>query len=342
MSTKRFRQEEHITQAVSEMEALGVTVFPVYSRAELAEKNRAVLEMTRNYPEFENSSNHPVMGGFGAHGTPSSYHHPVVQAIRMEVYERFSSLVIPVLAKNLGFPYWHNLFDRVCTRGPESGSVTAETWHFDHCDDRNTSNITKKRLTGGWVNLNIDEDQYFYGIKGKLGTDYIKGDKYRPIPKNSHAELDHLLNTQGGPIVVPPGHLICFRPELAHKVSPGRTAHLGVRLYVGTVMSEERIPLFNFDRDRILSNELGYTGSGQRPPMWASMSWVFRPEHIQAWTEKMKPNAKYLETVVVDPKGKGKNAGLKFTRIQRFLLQPVEVYGYTEHDLNIMLPMDVE
>jgi hypothetical protein len=76
--------------------------------------------------------------------------------------------------------------------------------------------------------------------------------------------------------------------------------------------------------------------------MWASMSWVYRPDAIASWTEKMQPNEKYLETVTVNPKGKGKNAGKTFTRVKRYMMDPVQVYEYTEKALAIMLPMSTE
>ena len=339
--SKRIKLNNDIARAIHELETDGVTVFPILSPDELTKWNQAALDMVRTYPEFENAGNHPVMGGFGAHATPSSYHHPVVQELRTIVFDRFNSQVIPVLAKKHGFPFWHMLFDRVCTRGPESSAVTKESWHFDHCDDSKNSNIPEKQLTGGWLNLNVDQDQFFFGLKGKFGTEYLEGGKYRPLPVSVHPELEQFLKDQNGPIVVPPGHLICFKPELAHKVNPGKTPALGVRLYLGTVLSSHSIPLFHFGRERILANELGYTGSGQRPPMWAANTWCFYPEKIQEWTAEKKPSAKYLETVTVSPTAAGKNAGKTFTRIKRFIIEPVQVYEYSEKSLSIMLPMAI-
>lgn len=339
---KRVHQDDTVIRAIEELETSGIALFHIYTQMELKEKNQAILNMVRNYPEFETSSDHPVMGAFGAHATPSSYHHPTVQAIRMDVFERFHSIVIPIVARKHGFSFWHTLFDRVCTRGPESGSIGAESWHFDFCDDVKNSNIGDKQLTGGWINLNVDQDQYFFGLKGEFGTDYLPGGKYTPLPKSNFAKFEKQLTLQGGPIIVPPGWMICFKPEVVHKVNPGKTSKLGVRLYMGTVMSNVEKPLFNFGREQILANELGFTGSGQRPATWDSMSWTFRPEQIETWTEKMKPNSKYLETVRVNPKGKGKNAGKTFTRAKRFMIEPVQIYGYTDEALNIMLPMVIE
>ena len=332
-------QVDPIPQAIEDLETLGVTVFPIYSAEEVRTKNMEVMHMVRNYPEFATSDIHPVMGAFGAHSTPSSYHHPTVQALRADVHHRFNKLVMPTLARNLGMTHWHQLFDRVCTRSPGSGSMGKETWHYDHCDDIKNSAIAKKQLTGGWVNLTEGADQYFYGVKGKFGTEYRMGGKYCAIPDKFHAELDALLEAQGGPIVVPSGHMVCFKPELAHKVNPGRTTSLGVRLYLGTVMMEGDTPLYRFGADRITANELGYTGSGQRPPTWSAMSWSTRPDSIERWSKQMQPKAQYMETVTIDPKGKGPNAGKSFDRVARFLIQPTVVYPYPPESLRIMLPM---
>ena len=326
---------------IAEFNTSGVTIFRVFSEAELKVRNAAFLDMVRSYPEFSSSSDHPVMGGFGAHATPSSYHHPTVQTMRMELYMRFYSHFMPAVAKMEGYSYWHMLFDRVCTRGPLSGAMTAESWHFDHCDDTVNSNLAEKQLTGGWVNLNVDKDQYFYGLKGKFGTAYMEGGKYRPLPKALHPEFEACWLAQGGPIRVPPGYLICFKPELVHKVNPGKTPELGIRLYLGSVMTKVERPLYNFGRREIEANLLGFTGSGQRPPTWAAMSWVFRPEEIQTWTLARKPHPNYLETVTVSAKGKGKHAGKTFTRVVRFMLEPIVIYGYTEQNVAIMLPMRV-
>lgn len=100
--------------------------------------------------------------------------------------------------------------------------------------------------------------------------------------------------------------------------------------------------MYNFGRNEILSNRLGFTGSGQIPPTWASMTWTFRPESIANWTLKMKPREQYIETATVNEDGTGKNAGLTFVRVKRYMIDPVKVYDYTEESLNIMLPMKIE
>lgn len=335
---KKSRQDPYV-KALEELQTLGVTVFPIFTKEEIILLRAEMMEMVWSYPEFKTSSSHPVMGGFGAHATPSSYHHPIVQVVRTEVFNRFNRHVIPRLAQEKGFSHWHMLFDRVCTRGPETSQVTAEAWHYDKCDDSANSNLAEKQLTGGWVNLNVDEPQFFCGLRGVFGTDFADGTKFRPIPETYHPELEDRLTAQKK-IIVPPGHLICFLPELAHKVNPGKTKFLDLRLYLGTVMMNEAVPLYNFGRREIISNQLGFTGSGQVPPMYPAQSWMFHPDLIEAWTTKMNPDQKYLETRTV--KGVGRFNGRTFTVIKRFIREPVRKYPYTEKRLRIMLPMEVE
>lgn len=323
-SPKRRRMEN----AAEVFRRDGVAVVQIYTKEELEIRSKGLQAALKGAPEFGEETLYNVMDAFGANGAPSTFHHPVVQYIRLDIHERFSKKVIPELAD--GYQYWHQLFDRVGVRSPSTGSVSSETWHYDTCED---NQIKDKKTFGGWINLSMLVSQWFYGIKGCMGPNYQEGTKYAALGKELHPEFEKKLKAQGGPIEVPPGHMVIFVPELVHKVMPGKVKNLSMRLYVGHVMFNSPTPLFGFDANKIEANELPRIPSGQLPPMWSPNHWRFHADKLIRWTAEMRPRYQYVEEV---PRGDHTVA-----RVKRYLMEPCEVYPYTEETKRIMLPMRV-
>jgi hypothetical protein len=297
-----------------------VTVIPFLTQEELIFWNAEMMKMIQNYPEFENSNEHPVFGSFGAHGNPSSFHHPTVQKLRRLYYDRISSKLLPELATKLNLSYGHMLFDRVATRGPKTGKTTGETWHFDTAVGYTTF--------GGWINLNSNkQSQQFYCIKGLNGSN---GNGYSKFPTEKQQEFERIFK---GPVIVPPGHVILFVPEIVHKVRPGKYHKLDLRLYVGHVLLNSDEPLYNFNEEKIRSNLLPNLPSGELPTMWETNHWRFNSAKVEKWTETIVPKEEYIETVFQ------KKAGKSSKRIKKNLKEPVQVYDYIQETLEIMLPI---
>jgi hypothetical protein len=85
-----------------------------------------------------------VLGGFGALGHASSFHHPDVRFIRNYVYDH----VKPKLGTIYSDYNLELLFDRLCIR-TKGNSLSKETWHRDVCPTKLDNDI----ILGGWLNL---------------------------------------------------------------------------------------------------------------------------------------------------------------------------------------------
>lgn len=314
----------------------GYIIVPIYSGAKLAQINAKIQEMILDYPEFGTSGLHPVMGGFGAHANPASFHHPTAQQVRLDVFDAFSRHFFPALAESTENTHWQMLFDRICSRSQNTPPVSGETWHYDTCDQ--SSHYATLSTTGGWVNLNLTEPQRFYAIKGLFGTDYTDGQGFSKLDSSLHPEFEQRLALQGGPITVPAGSMICFVPELVHKVCPGKTKHLDLRMYIGHAVMSSNRPLFDFSRARILSNLLPKIPSGQLPPVWSMMARSYRPLSIQDWTLEQQVHPQYVQNIVC---GGTKHKGQMMRMVDRFMLHPVTIYEYSDATVRIMLPMRV-
>ena len=190
-----------IKQIISDMPEL---IDPIRAQAELSKK----LDRVNYHAQV-------VIGGFGAAGTPSLTHHPLVRDIRWKVHS--------VMAKEFARPYRGRrlevLFDRFGIRrfGTE---VSAELWHRDVCE----SMFRKKgdSIYGGWVNLDppAKEPQRFSCVPGNIITANqldAKSQDLRGFSKcheDQHPALKAAFEATGA-IPVPPGHIIVFDQTIA-------------------------------------------------------------------------------------------------------------------------------
>jgi len=108
------------------------------------------------------SAEHPVeyvLGGFGAIGIPSMFHHPDLRELRGACYEA----VYPYFAQAFPGRKMEALFDRLSVR--RKGTTTsAESWH------RDVGGKPGDLILGGWLNLDAagTKPQYFSGIPGDV------------------------------------------------------------------------------------------------------------------------------------------------------------------------------
>jgi hypothetical protein len=136
---------------VLELHARGVTVVPILNEANRKAALAEILDNVRHSPELVEpiQPGTPLLvtlGGFGALGTASSFHFPIVRKLRGEILRKLGSALFSHQRQNLEV-----LPDRLCLRlnGQAPG---VETWHRDvspilphlqHSD----------MVTGGWLNL---------------------------------------------------------------------------------------------------------------------------------------------------------------------------------------------
>lgn len=241
----------------TDLATFGVAVVPILDETEKALTSKQMWEAIDTFPEYKMQGRfvQRVLGGFGALGNPSSFHHPVVQELRVKVKH--------CLEENLFRPYCQQLsvendlgelrlealFDRICIRHPRFGDVTPEAWHRDAYDDNLSPELRplpeslqgapgkslKDCIFGGWLNLNTGAQEYQY-LACILGSHTTKstsvGGGFCAIPKSEHASLNSQLAEQAmssysqflqtnskGYVMVPPGHAIVFLQGLVHMVA---------------------------------------------------------------------------------------------------------------------------
>ena len=108
------------------------------------------------------------------------------------------------------------LFDRWCRRQREFGQPQTESWHRDVCSAAHDPN---DEILGGWININLEVSQSFYGLKGTQVRGQ-PGAGFEPIKDPIKiAQYEQMLQVQGGPILVPSGHMIVFAQGLIHRVA---------------------------------------------------------------------------------------------------------------------------
>ncbi len=260
------------------------------------------LNILRYAPEFLDHSGPLTLGGFGALGIPSSFHHPDIRFMRTLIYD----LVKPQLKgthKNLEL-----LFDRVSVRRPNT-SISKESWHRDICPNAKEGDV----ILGGWINLDPigTPPQYFSCSPGsqidiEKNTGFVK--EKEPSSKKVYE--------------IPPGHIILFHQNILHEIKPQKNKTFSYRLYLGWRLTNHEDPLF--DNDSIIKHQsLPYLPSGQLPPMYAKLHWVNHKHMIEEISNRIKCHYK-------DP-----HTGFVFREI-KFLLE--KFTEYSEKEKSIFFP----
>lgn len=169
----------------------GAIVVPVLDASSRRKWNDEMATAMDEFPEYKKKGGlavKRVLGGFGAYGNPSSFHHPTIRRLR----RKLKSKAVPIFKEYVQQKFTGTssdtrlemLFDRVCVRNPVFGNVTAEMWHRDIYDGKGFklrqlprtlpplspgAEDSRDIITGGWLNLSSG-DQKFVGIMGSHDT----------------------------------------------------------------------------------------------------------------------------------------------------------------------------
>lgn len=262
-----------------------------------------------NPPEFNNPNGPLTLGGFGALGIPSSFHHPDIRYIRNSVYHH----IRPELKKYFNHQYLELLFDRVSVRRVGT-NTSRESWHRDVCPNALPDDV----ILGGWINLDPEGSppQKFSCSPGthKDIIDNTGFVKTKEIPINQKI------------YEVPPGYIILFHQNILHEVKAQKAKFESYRLYLGWRLTNSQEPLF--DHSNVIKNQgVPRIPSGQIPPMYAKLHWVNHRHMIEEISQRIK--SEYL-----DPK----------TRMVLRELPPLGNHypPYTEEEMNILRPMSLK
>lgn len=300
----------------------GVAVIKLFNSSEVEAYRRKYTNMFRSVPELV----HPVfewandtkdnstfvMGGFGAFGLASSFHHPAVRAMRMDMSIRtrdylrtFIKQLPEVVGKKRGL---EQLIDRVSVRVTGS-STSAEEWHRDqspHRPDETPNNVDV--VLGGWVNLDDKQSQFFSCHQkthtlppGKTGFAAVTKEEAARAKANKTA------------IEIPPGHWVVFYQNLVHEVNPTKSKLHSLRQYIGFRITTSTRSLFddcwldenlqkeyhntilgqkqtrNWHKWVFVNQGVPPLPSGQYPPMYAKLHRVNHIQKLLDWVPQLKP-----------------------------------------------------
>lgn len=264
---------------VIELLERGVTVIPIHLSAPFSLMMFLLEQQEFIYPDINGAHDDGlVLGGFGAYGNPSSFHHPEVRRVRMEVYTQLISFFQQYgQCKNLGF--LQMLFDRFCVRR-KGTQPTAEKWHRDISPHKTVDGI----VLGGWINLDTSNDQYFSCIPSSHTLAL-------PITATGFVTLDSSMvdKTRKELIRIPPSHLILFNQDLVHEVCAKKSPINSCRLFMGWSLSCESTSLFPNVEEVMNSQAVPELPSGQIPPLFSKSHVNYYKAKVDTFLQNIKP-----------------------------------------------------
>lgn len=261
-----------------------------------------------------------VLGGFGALGNPSSFHHKTMQRLRSMIHTHVTTPLFHALAvhrKMSRDTRIETLLDRVCVRADGFGVVGGEDWHRDVYDGPKHhlrelpqtlyDGKAPDEIFGGWLNLS-NENTYFVALAsshvGKKAMEAQKKGggfatlskaeiKDQDVVRRLQAQADMKIGTmqtdKRGYFIVPPGHMLIFYQRLLHAVMTGKQSEQPqLRIFMGHRLTEETTSLFQNIGEVLANNGVPNIPSGQIPPMYSPNHYAHfsKIPRFRTWAEK--------------------------------------------------------
>lgn len=307
---------------LKELKDTGICVIPISKRKKrIKELHDKYIYTIKSLPEFKKKDCLKVLGGFGAIGTASSFHHPYIRNLRRYLYNKVS-YIFKEDPRKLEF-----IIDR-CMYRPSGQSPTSETWHRDEAPNA----LLDDTIYGGWYNLDVDEDQIFSCIPG-THTEVQGHGGFSKIPKQMKKELDFKKKK----IIIPPGHMIIFNENIIHEVNPHKKNYTMTRLFTGWRLTNSNMPLIPNIKTLLENQDVIPIKSGQIPTMFSKSHFMFHHKLLEDMAENLIEECKY-EHLFKSGKNKG-NKKLFPKPVLPSLKELNMMYpDYIEKDIEILYP----
>ena len=278
--------------AAENLRTFGVVVLPVLS--DYKSWSDRVWTAIDEFPEYKikGKSVQRVLGGFGAFGNPSSFHHPTIRALRAELKNRVRPLFKEYAQEGTKLEM---LMDRICVRHRDFGTVSAESWHRDIYDGPKPLPESDE-IFGGWVNLseNTQELVVLLGThndppEGMTGFATQENDARlsSAILAQANQSFGFLKTNKKGHVEVPPGHAVIFLQHILHAVLGGKKQPSveELRFFCGYRLTNDTASLMDYDT---INMGVPRIPSGQFPPMYSQNHYMFfnKYEKFREWGEK--------------------------------------------------------
>ena len=323
----------------SYLKTRGYVVIPnVLTETERTAFSESINQALINAPERSEASGEDkslplVLGGFGAYGTPTSFHASPIRSLRSAVYMRLIPLLNELAGEDSNLEL---LIDRFCQR-PKDTKLSKESCHRD----TSPKGAGAYPTLGGWISLK-GASSFSCVPETHDITGAIQQDGFTLLPKEEQAEFGKKCEE----IPVPAGAAILFYENIIHRVRGNPTPEDHERLFIGARFTPrlEDIPPINFSsaekyEEAMKSQAPIPLKSGQRPPMYAAM-------HMVNWQDRLeKFSRRFADAHCVEhiPKA-GANKGKKMRMVRRFL-RPLRASApgkmhrdYTQDELDLHKP----
>lgn len=312
----------------------GVAIVPIFNKEQTQGHRKNIQDIF--FPEFLNQQPPYVMGGFGAYGNPSSFHHPHIRQLRQDAYPVMKEFFQKTFQGKTCF--LEQMFDRVCVRRAGT-STSKETWHRDVCP--RVVDPNQEHVFGGWINLD-DEPQYF---SCSLSTHRAGcGSKTGFVAQSTPT-------SKADRVKIPSGCAIVFYQNILHQVLPKKQKKDSFRLFQAfrvIVSDTQPDPLYprKMTNKWISDQAVPLLPSDQHPPMYSSNhSSVFLfsngPNDPIVFSKNCHPSCLISKTC-----NSGKNKGKTYQIVQRHMTS-LRDYNiplfptYTKQEKQIFSPQEI-
>ena len=306
-----------------ELKLNGVSVYPIPAGLLKKFDIKKYLHEQKEYISIDDNTEF-IISNFGAHGNPSSQHHPLVRDFRLEMF-RFVKQSLENDTEFTG-KYLQCLPDRFSQRFRKPSK---EAWHKDISIDYGL--FTNSEILGGWANL--DETDQFFSC--------IIGSHLEPAPGEGFAALSKdnkkLYKARKTLVRIPPGHAISFNEKVTHEIADVKLVGVSRRLYMKYHISSDSRSAFDVD---VIHRAIQTQGLFQMN-QWNSMP-MYEKIHPMFWNSQLVEFGKNIKPVFLAKPNKKGNV-----YVQRYMISLLEAGvgmfpEYREEEIEILFPQKLD
>ena len=303
-----------------ELKLNGVSVYPIpdgllqnFDIQKYLKEQKEYIDITDN-TEF-------IISNFGAHGNPSSQHHPIAREFRLEMFHYIKR----ALENDSEFSekYLQCLPDRFSQRFRKPPK---EAWHKDVSIDY--SIFTNSKILGGWANL--DETDQFFSCIISSHLEPAPGEGFTKLSKDDQK----LYNMRKTIVRIPPGHAISFDEKITHEIADVKIRGVSRRLYMKYHISSDSRSAFDVD---VIQRAIQTQGVFQMN-QWKSMP-MYEKIHLVFWGDKLVEFSKNIKPVFLAKPNKKGNVYVERYMISLFEAGVGMFPDYREEEIAILFPV---
>jgi len=305
-----------------ELKLTGVSVYPIPDGLLQNFDIQKYLHEQKEYITIDDNTEF-IISNFGAHGNPSSQHHPLVRDFRMEMFRFLKGSLEP--DDEFTGKYLQCLPDRFSQRFRKPSK---EAWHKDLSIDY--KNFPNSKILGGWANLD-KTDQFF---------SCIIGSHLEPAPGEGFAALSKdnkkLYKARKTLVRIPPGHAISFDEKVTHEIADVKLMGISKRLYMKYHISPDSRSAIDVDVIRRAIETQGVFQMNQ----WNSMP-MYEKIHPMFWNAELVEFGRNIKPVFLAKPNKKGNV-----YVQRYMISLLEAGvgmfpEYRPEEIEILFPVEM-